>query len=114
MLVSPNGTGKSIIALSGLLPLAYEKNLKIIYTCRTHSQNTRIIKELNKIYQFLKKNNIKTKLNGLSIRGRNEMCLNKTLLSLKLNPKESMSVCNDLRKNANCIHFLNGCFCENT
>jgi len=35
------------------------------------------------------------------------MCLNKTLLSLKLNPRESMSVCNDLRKNNNCIHFLN-------
>lgn len=35
------------------------------------------------------------------------MCLNKTLLSLKLNPKESMSVCRDLRKNNNCIHFLN-------
>ena len=107
MLVSPNGTGKTIIALSGLLPLAYEKDLKIIYTCRTHSQNTRIIKELNKIFQFLKKNNTKIKLNGLSIRGRNEMCLNKTLLSLKLNPRESMSVCNDLRKNNNCIHFLN-------
>ena len=107
MLVSPNGTGKTIIALSGLLPLAYEKDLKIIYTCRTHSQNTRIIKELNKIFQFLKKNNTKIKLNGLSIRGRNEMCLNKTLLSLKLNPRESMSVCNDLRQNNNCIHFLN-------
>jgi len=107
LLVSPNGTGKTIIALSGLLPLAYEKDLKIIYTCRTHSQNTRIIKELNKIFQFLKKNNTKIKLNGLSIRGRNEMCLNKTLLSLKLNPRESMSVCNDLRKNNNCIHFLN-------
>jgi len=107
LLVSPNGTGKTIIALSGLLPLAYEKDLKIIYTCRTHSQNTRIIKELNKIFQLLKKNNTKIKLNGLSIRGRNEMCLNKTLLSLKLNPRESMSVCNDLRKNNNCIHFLN-------
>ncbi|MFX1321345.1 MAG: helicase C-terminal domain-containing protein [Promethearchaeota archaeon] len=107
LLVAPNGTGKTIIALSGLLPLAYEKNLKIIYTCRTHSQNTRIIKELNKISQFLTKNNTKVKLNGLSIRGRNEMCLNKTLLSLKLNPRESMSVCNDLRKNANCLYFLN-------
>ncbi len=47
------------------------------------------------------------KINGLSIRGRNEMCLNKTLLSLKLNPKESMAVCRDLRKNRNCTYFLN-------
>ncbi len=49
----------------------------------------------------------KVKLNGLSIRGRNEMCLHETLLSLKLNPREAMSVCGDLRKNRNCIYFLN-------
>ena len=107
MLAAPNGTGKTIIALCGLLPLAYEKDLKIIYMCRTHSQNRRIIKELIKISEKITKDNLKVQLNGLSIRGRNEMCLNKTLLTLKLNPKEAMSVCTDLRKNRNCIHFLN-------
>ena len=35
------------------------------------------------------------------------MCLNKTLLSLKLDPKEAMAVCGDLRKNNNCSHFNN-------
>ncbi|UCC18791.1 MAG: hypothetical protein JSV62_11870 [Promethearchaeota archaeon] len=75
--------------------------------CRTHSQNRRIIKELIKISQKITNDDLKVKLNALSIRGRNEMCLNETLLSLKLNPKEAMSVCADLRKNRNCIHFLN-------
>jgi len=107
LLVAPNGSGKTIIALSGLLSLAYEKNLKIIYLCRTHSQNQRVIKELIKISENIEDNNLGIKLNGLSIRGRNEMCLNETLLSLKVNPKESMSVCKDLRKNRNCSHFLN-------
>ncbi|MHA1885358.1 MAG: DEAD/DEAH box helicase family protein, partial [Promethearchaeota archaeon] len=107
LLLAPNGTGKTIIALSGLLPLVYEKNLKIIYMCRTHSQNRRIIKELIKVSQKLKDDNQTLKLKALSIRGRNEMCLNKTLLNLKLKPKESMSVCNDLRQNKNCIHFVN-------
>ncbi|MHA1342584.1 MAG: helicase C-terminal domain-containing protein [Promethearchaeota archaeon] len=107
LLLAPNGTGKTIIALSGLLPVAYEKKLKIIYMCRTHSQNTRVIKELNKISEFIKKKKLNYEINGLSIRGRNEMCLNKTLLSLKLNPKESMSLCRDLRLNKNCVHFLN-------
>ena len=74
--------------------------------CRTHAQNTRIIKELNKIFDFLSENKSTIKINGLSIRGRNEMCLNKTLLSLKLSPKESMSVCLDMRKNRTCTHFL--------
>ncbi len=109
LLVAPNGTGKTIMALSSLLPIVIEKNLKLIYLCRTHSQNTRVIKELIKISEFVKINSIKggAKINGISIRGRNEMCLNKTLLSLKLNPRESMAVCRDLRKNRNCTHFLN-------
>ena len=75
--------------------------------CRTHSQNRRIIKELIKISQKITEDNLSVKLNGLSIRGRNEMCLNETLLSLKLNPKESMSVCKDLRQNRNCSYFSN-------
>jgi len=95
LLSAPNGTGKTIIALSALLPLALKNNLKIIYLCRTHSQNTRIIKELTKISKFLVKNNLNIKVNGLSIRGRNEMCLNEILLSLKLKPRESMAVCGD-------------------
>lgn len=105
--MAPNGTGKTIIALCGLLPLAFAKDLKIIYMCRTHSQNRRIIKELVKISQKIIDDNLGVKLNGLSIRGRNEMCLNKTLISLKLKPREAMSVCSDLRKNRNCIYFLN-------
>ncbi|MBY9016654.1 MAG: DEAD/DEAH box helicase family protein [Candidatus Lokiarchaeota archaeon] len=107
LLAAPNGTGKTIIALSAILPLAIKKNLKILYLCRTHSQNTRIIKELTKISNHLKNNDINIKVNGLSIRGRNEMCLNEVLLSLKLNPRESMAVCSDLRKNRSCKFFLN-------
>jgi len=107
LLVAPNGTGKTIIALSAILPVAFEKNLKILYMCRTHSQNTRVIKELNKISFFLSSNKIDQNIRAISIRGRNEMCLNNTLLSMKLNPSESMALCTDLRKNRNCIHFLN-------
>ncbi|KKL83421.1 hypothetical protein LCGC14_1974900 [marine sediment metagenome] len=107
LLIAPNGTGKTVIALSALLPLAIEKNLKIIYMCRTHAQNRRVIKEMTKISKFHHINNLDIKLNGLSIRGRNEMCLNNTLLALKFNPRESMAVCGDLRKNRSCSHFLN-------
>ena len=107
LLVAPNGTGKTVIALCALLPLVIKNDLKILYMCRTHSQNTRIIKELRKISNFLENRGPNGRLNGLSIRGRNEMCLNKTLLSLKLDPKESMAVCFDLRTNNNCSHFTN-------
>ncbi len=107
LLVAPNGTGKTVITLSALLPLILQNDLKILYMCRTHSQNTRIIKELRKISNFLENHNENVRVNGLSIRGRNEMCLNKTLLSLKLDPKEAMAVCGDLRKNNNCSYFIN-------
>ncbi|MBD3213737.1 MAG: DNA repair helicase, partial [Candidatus Lokiarchaeota archaeon] len=70
LLVAPNGTGKIVIALSALLPIVKSKDLKLIYLCRTHSQSDRVILELKKIhdnpYEVL----------GLSLRGRNEMCLN--------------------------------------
>ncbi|MHA1689040.1 MAG: helicase C-terminal domain-containing protein [Promethearchaeota archaeon] len=107
LLSAPNGTGKTIIALCTALPIALENDLKIIYLCRTHAQNARVIKELQKIYSFLEKFEDPNIINGLSIRGRNEMCLNETLLSLKLNPQEAMAVCTDLRKNKNCRYFLN-------
>ena len=108
LLVSPNGTGKTIIALSSLLPLVYEKKLKILYLCRTHSQTARVIKELEKISDFMKKKGLdNVKINGLSIRGRNEMCLHQYILSSKFSPKDAMSVCKDLRKNKTCPHFLN-------
>lgn len=108
LLAAPNGAGKTVIALSALLPIALENDLKIVYMCRTHAQNTRIIKELVKISEFLKKQGFnEKKINGLSIRGRNEMCLNQTLVSLNLGPSDAMSVCKNLRDNQNCIHYLN-------
>lgn len=107
LLSAPNGTGKTIIALSALLPIAMEKNLKILYLCRTHAQNSRVIKELIKISKFIKKNELNYEISGLSIRGRNEMCLNKTLLSMNLDHRDAMTLCGDLRKNRKCRHFVN-------
>jgi DNA excision repair protein ERCC-2 len=107
LLSAPNGTGKTIIALSALLPVAIKNDLKILYLCRTHSQNARVIKELMKISDSLLKIDNDLKINGLSIRGRNEMCLNKILKDLNPDPREAMSICKDLRKNRNCVHFIN-------
>ena len=49
LLVAPNGTGKTVMVLSALLPIAYERKLKIVYMCRTHAQSDRVILELKKI-----------------------------------------------------------------
>lgn len=81
--------------------------MKILYLCRTHSQNTRVIRELEKVSKFIHNSEFPIDVNGLSIRGRSEMCLNKTLLHIKPNPREAMAICSDLRKNKNCSYFLN-------
>jgi DNA excision repair protein ERCC-2 len=107
LLSAPNGSGKTIIALSALLPVAIENDLKILYLCRTHSQNSRVIKELMKVSELSSEHNPDLKINGLSIRGRNEMCLHNTLIELKTNPRDAMSVCRDLRKNQSCMYFRN-------
>ena len=64
-----NGLGKTISALSACLPVAIRKNLKILYVARTHRQHDRVIEELRAIYK-------QQHVSGVSVRGRNEMCLN--------------------------------------
>ncbi len=105
ILVAPNGTGKTIIALSALIPVAIEKKLKIIYLLRTHAQSARVIRELQKIYEKFPKNS--KYVSGVSLRGRKEMCLNNTLRSMKVSPAEAMSICKDLRSNNNCSYYRN-------
>ncbi len=105
LLSAPNGMGKTIIALSALLPVALEKDLKIIYMCRTHAQSDRVIKELKKVHD--NSNPYSSKISGLSIRGRGEMCLHHKLLGSKVSPKEAMSICKTLRSDKRCSHYRN-------
>src|SRR3972149_900332 len=44
-----NGLGKTISALSAVLPIAVKKKLKILYVARTHRQHERVIDELKAI-----------------------------------------------------------------
>ena len=53
VLIASNGTGKTIIALSALLPIALEKDYKIMYCCRTFTQNARVIEESKAILDKL-------------------------------------------------------------
>ncbi|MFX1501788.1 MAG: helicase C-terminal domain-containing protein [Promethearchaeota archaeon] len=99
LLIAPSGTGKTIMALSAILPIAYEKGLKVIYLCRTHAQSARVISELKKIHSS------KVKISGLSLRGRVEMCLNPAILNFKLPPMDAMLACNELRIRESCIHY---------
>ena len=103
LLIAPNGTGKTIIALSALLPIIYDQGLKLIYLCRTHAQASRVIREILKVQEAIP-DNFK-KIMGISLRGRNEMCLNNTLQQLKISSSEAISVCKNLRKAKGCKYY---------
>jgi len=100
VLIGPNGTGKTIISQSGVLPIIYEKNFKSIILCRTSAQNDRTIKELKKIKEKA------SDVNGIALRGRKNMCINEDLLEEKLTVKELMDLCKDERINEKgCKYF---------
>ena len=95
-----NGLGKTISALSACLPIAIEKKLKILYVARTHRQHDRVIEELRAVFR-------KHQISGLSIRGRNEMCLNVFASRGAFDSKSLMEVCELLKAKSRCPYYTN-------
>jgi DNA excision repair protein ERCC-2 len=95
-----NGLGKTISALSACLPVAIRKNLKILYVARTHRQHDRVIEELRAIYK-------QHHISGVSIRGRNEMCLNVFAARGAFDSKSMMEVCELLKAKSRCPYYVN-------
>jgi DNA excision repair protein ERCC-2 len=95
-----NGLGKTISALSACLPVAIEKKLKILYVARTHRQHERVIDELRMIYK-------KRPISGVSIKGRNEMCLNAFAANGAFDSKSLMEMCDLLKAKGRCLYYKN-------
>lgn len=95
-----NGLGKTISALSACLPVAIEKNLKILYVARTHRQHDRVIEELRAVFR-------KHCVSGVSIRGRGEMCLNVFAARGAFDSKSLMEVCELLKAKGRCPYYTN-------
>ncbi len=90
-----NGLGKTISAISACLPTAAEKNLKILYVARTHRQHDRVIEELRAVFK-------KHHVSGISLRGRNQMCLNKLAVKNAFDAKSLMEACELLKAKGKC------------
>ena len=90
-----NGLGKTISALSACLPIAVEKGLKILYVARTHRQHDRVIEELREVFK-------RHPISGVSLRGRNQMCLNSFAAKSALDAKSLMEVCELLKAKGRC------------
>jgi DNA excision repair protein ERCC-2 len=90
-----NGLGKTISALSACLPVAVEKGLKILYVARTHRQHDRVIEELRAVFK-------RHPISGVSLRGRNQMCLNSFAARKAFDAKSLMEVCELLKAKGRC------------
>ncbi|HTY76000.1 MAG TPA: helicase C-terminal domain-containing protein [Candidatus Nanoarchaeia archaeon] len=94
-----NGLGKTISALSAVLPTAIEKKMKILYVARTHRQHERVIEELKAISKKY------SGVAGVSLRGRNEMCLYKFDQRQHYDAKSLMEVCDMLKAKGTCPYY---------
>ena len=90
-----NGLGKTISAISACLPTAVAKDLKILYVARTHRQHDRVIEELRAVFK-------KHHVSGISIRGRNQMCLNNFAAKSAYDAKSLMEACELLKAKGRC------------
>jgi len=90
-----NGLGKTISAISACLPTAIKKDLKILYVARTHRQHDRVIEELRAVFK-------KHHVSGISIRGRNQMCLNNIAAKNAYDAKSLMEACEMLKAKGRC------------
>jgi DNA excision repair protein ERCC-2 len=95
-----NGLGKTISALTAVLPIAIEKKLKILYVARTHRQNERVIEELKAVGK-------KHAISGVSLRGRNEMCLYRFDSKQHYDAKSLMEVCELHKAKGTCQYYKN-------
>jgi DNA excision repair protein ERCC-2 len=95
-----NGLGKTISSLTAVIPTALDKKLKILYVARTHRQHERVIEELKAI-------NKKRPVTGISLRGRNEMCLHRFDTKQHYDSKSLMEVCELLKTKGQCPYYKN-------
>ncbi len=93
-----NGLGKTISALSAVLPIALEKKLKVLYVARTHRQHERVIEELKAISK-------RQPVSGVSLRGRNEMCLYRFDSNQHYDAKSLSEVCEVMKAKGTCPYY---------
>ncbi|HRZ19982.1 MAG TPA: ATP-dependent DNA helicase, partial [Methanofastidiosum sp.] len=94
------GFGKTISVLSAALPLAEKLGKKIVYCCRTHKQMDRVMEELMEVGK-------KVEVSGISIKGRNSMCLHPTIVNNDMDTAMALHVCRLLRRENKCEFYEN-------
>jgi DNA excision repair protein ERCC-2 len=97
---APNGFGKTCVTLSGVLPWLRENNARALYCARTHRQLDRVIEELDAMGEG-------RSLSGVSLRGRQHMCLNPFVLENADYVAPISEVCSHLKSSGKCAYYEN-------
>lgn len=95
-----NGFGKTIAALSGVLPLLKKKKFGIVYVARTHKQLDRVMQELQPISDS-------TGFTGVVLRGRAASCLNPYVRKYASSFQLAMFICSQLKFSGRCKYYQN-------
>jgi len=98
ILEGSNGLGKTVAALSACLPVAEERDLRILYVAKTHQQHDRVIEELQSISK-------RREISGISVRGRREVCLHPLVLRHAPDARSAMEVCELLKQTGKCPYY---------
>ncbi|MHA1402203.1 MAG: helicase C-terminal domain-containing protein [Candidatus Helarchaeota archaeon] len=107
ILEASNGFGKTISSLVAILPFIKENDLKIVYLCRTHSQNQRVIGELKEISKKLGSDGESIKIGALGLRGRAAMCFHPYVLENNPDSGTIQLICRQMRRMKRCKLYLN-------
>ena len=95
-----NGFGKTIAALSGVLPLLQKRDFYVIYAARTHKQLDRVMEELRPLSDS-------TRIKGVVMRGRKSSCLNPLVVKYTTSAQLAMFVCSLLKRSGRCSYYQN-------
>lgn len=95
-----SGFGKTAAALSGSMLAARERNLRIVYACRTHREVFRVVEEISKLQR-------KSRITAGCLSSKLDYCLLKRTAHYSI-PAESFKwYCNFHVNNNLCSYFLN-------
>lgn len=97
---APNGFGKTIAAISGILPFLQTSNFGAIYVARTHKQLDRVMEELRQLAGAFG-------VTGIVFRGRMSSCLNHLVTKYTSSPSLATFVCNQLKRTGRCKYYQN-------
>lgn len=95
-----NGFGKTIAAISGVLPFLQTHNFGAIYVARTHKQLDRVMEELRPLADSFD-------VTGIVFRGRMSSCLNHLVTRYTSSPRLATFVCSQLKRTGRCKYYQN-------